>query len=128
MGAVAARVLLWAQGGAFSLPSTLPLMGVAAVMVVFLYFFQPTLCGPAGLKVMNSWGLRRTVAWNDIAQVGLARLHLVQPSLKLVDRQGRAYWIARDTRDLRGLHALSKAFGGVDHPLTLALETPLHQL
>jgi hypothetical protein len=103
-------------------------MAIAAVMVVAIYFLQPTLCGESGVKAVNTWGLRKHVAWSDIKSVSLGRLYLVQPSLKLVDSQGRSYWIARDTKDLRSMHTLANAHGGPDHPLTVALETPLYKL
>jgi hypothetical protein len=128
MGGVVARCIEWTQGQAFSLPNTLPMMAVAAVLVAVAYFFQPTLAGAAGLKLMSAWGFRRQVAWHDIQSVTLARLFWVQPSLKLTDGAGRAHWIARDTKDLRGLHALALQHGGKDHPLTRALETPLFHL
>lgn len=128
LGALVARAYQWSQGGAFSWPNTLPLMALAAALVVLIYFFQPTQAGAAGLRVMNVWGVRRFLAWPDVASAGLARLYFVQPSLKLTDRLGRSYWIARDTQDLRGLHALCVQHGGPTHPLTRALETPLFEL
>ena len=128
LGAFTARLLLWWEGEPFSLPNTLPLMGVAAVVVALLYLFSPTLAGPAGLKVMNAWGFRRPVAWAEIERVSFARMYFVQPALKLVTTAGRTYWIARDTKDLDGLHALALVHGGQGHPLTQALETPLHAL
>ncbi len=103
-------------------------MVIAAVMVVALYFLQPTLCGESGVKAVNSWGFRRHLAWTDIQTVSLGRLYLIQPSLKLVDPAGRWYWIARDTKGLDSMHALAKVHGGLKHPLTLALETPLYRL
>lgn len=128
LGALTGRVLMWAQGEPFSLPNTLPLMAVAAVFVVLLYVLQPTLAGEAGVKAMTVWGTRRLLRWTDIESVAFARLYGLQPSLKLVDRRGRACWIARDTRDLAGLYTLAVAHGGADHPLTRALQTPLHAL
>ena len=128
LGAMIARVSLWVQGEPFSVPNTLPLMGVAAVLVAVIYFFQPTLAGPEGVQVMNSFGFRRLVKWSDIQTTTLGRLYFVQPSLKILDLRGRAYWIARDTKDMNGLYAIARACGGVDHPLTKALETPLFAL
>ena len=116
------------NGEPFSWPNTMPLMVIAAVMVVALYFLQPTLCGESGVKAVNTWGFRRHVAWSEIKSVSVGRLYLIQPSLKLVDSEGRSYWIARDTKDLRSMHTLAKAHGGPGHPLTVALETPLYQL
>lgn len=128
LGAVVGRLTLWVQGQPFSLPGTLPLMAVAAMMVVLMYYFQPTLAGKDGVKAMSAWGFRRFVAWADIESVRFARLYLLQPSLKIVDSRGRAYWIAKETRNLGALHALAVEYGGASHPLARALETPLHAL
>lgn len=128
LGAIVARLSLWMQGEPFSLPSTLPLMAIAAVLVVVIYYLQPTLAGEPGIKAMNIWGVRRLVGWSDIESVSFARWYLVQPSLKLVDRSGRTYWIARDTKDLGALHALAVEHGGAGHPLAKALETPMYAL
>jgi hypothetical protein len=128
LGGVVGSGVEWIQGQAFSLPNTLPLMVAAALLVALTYFLQPTLVGAPGLKLMTAWGFRRHVPWSEIKTVSMARLFLVQPSLKLTDSAGRAYWIAKDTKDLRGLHALAVLHGGKDHPLTRALETPLFQL
>jgi hypothetical protein len=128
MGAAVARVIDWTQGLPFSWPNTLPLMAVAALIVVTGYFLQPTLVGAEGLKAMTIWGFRRHIRWADIQAVSLTRLYLVQPSLRLTDSTGRSYWIARDTKNLQGLHALALQHGGKSHPLTVALETPLFQL
>ena len=128
LGAVVGRVSLWLQGAAFSWPDTLPFMGFTAVTVTLVYFFQPTVCGAHGLKVMTTWGFRRSLRWDQVTQVGFARLYLLQPSFKLLDDKGRAYWISRDTKDLKGLYADSLRFGGVTHPLTRALQTPLFEV
>jgi hypothetical protein len=128
LGAVVGRVSLWVQGQPFSWPATLPLMAVAAVMVVALYVLTPTLAGPAGLKVTTFWGIRRPLAWGDVVSARLARLYLVVPSIELRDARGRRFWISRDTRNLARLHALARAHGGPAHPLTRVLETPLHGL
>ena len=127
-GAIVGRLSSWMQGEPFSLPKTLPLMVVAALLVVLLHFLQPTLAGADGVKAITAWGTRGFVAWGDIERVAFGRLYLLQPSLKLTDRRGRAYWIATDTKDLGALHALACRYGGADHPLAKALETPLHAL
>ena len=128
LGALASRAASWLNGEPFSWPNTVPLMAIAAVMVVAIHFLQPTLCGESGVKAVNTWGFRRHIAWTDIKSVSLSRLYLIQPSLKLVDLAGRRYWIARDTKNLGCMHKLAKAHGGANHPLTVALETPLYQL
>lgn len=127
-GAIVGRLSLWVQGQPFSLPGTLPLMVIAAAMVAVMYYFQPTLAGPKGVKAMSNWGFRKQVSWSDIQSVHFARWYFLQPSLKLVDRNGSTYWIAKDTKDLGELHAMVVQYGGADHPLALALETPLHAL
>ena len=103
-------------------------MLMAAVMVVLLHYFQPTMAGSSGIKAMNSWGYRRLVKWTDIESVSFGRLYFIQPSLKIIDNRGRTHWIAKDTKDLRGLHSIASEFGGAKHPLTVALETPLFAL
>lgn len=128
LGGIVGRLSLWIQGEPFSLPNTLPLMAIAAVLVVLMHYLQPTMAGEDGIKAMNSWGVRRFLKWSDIASVTFGRMYGVQPSLKLTDRNGRAYWIARDTKHLGALHALAVEHGGRTHPLARALETPLHAL
>lgn len=128
LGAVVARVSLWLQGAPFSWPDTLPFMGFTALVVTLVYFFQPTTCSAQGLNVMTTWGFRRSVGWDQITQVSFARLYMLQPSIKLVDDQGRSYWISRDTKDLKRLHADALMYGGASHPLTQALQTPFFEL
>jgi hypothetical protein len=128
LGAVVVRVNLWLKGAAFSWPDTLPFMGFTALAVTIVYFFQPTVCGAQGLKVMTAWGFRRSLRWEQVTQVGFARLYLLQPSFKLVDDKGRSHWISRDTKDLKGLYEDALRFGGASHPLTRALRTPLYEV
>lgn len=127
-GALLGRGLLWLEGQPFSWPNTLPLMAVAALGVLAIYFFQPNQAGPGGLNLMNSWGFRRRLEWSDIQSADFARMYYLQPSVRLKDARGRSHWIATDTKDLKGLHALAVAHGGADHPLARALETPLYKL
>jgi hypothetical protein len=128
LGAIVGKVSLWLQGEPFSLPSTAPLMAVAAVMVILMYYFSPTMAGEQGIKAMNSWGIRRLVLWPEVESVTFARMYWIQPSLKVVDRAGRTYWIAKETKNLRDLHAIAVQFGGAGHPLARALEVPLYAL
>ncbi len=127
-GAVASRGWSWLEGGAFSWPQSLPLMLLAAVLVVALHLLLPTQAGPEGLVLGTAWGWRRRVGWEDIVEVRHARLFPMQQGMRLRDRQGRIFWISRDTEDLSGLHALALSRGGPAHPLTLALEMPMHRL
>jgi hypothetical protein len=126
IGAVAAKLKHWLLGEPFTMPNTLPFMVLAAVVVAFSYFVQPTLAGARGLRAMRSWGWRSHVRWEEITQVTFARYYLVQPSFRLLDNSGKVYWIARETKDMKGLHAIAREFGGPSHPLTKALETPLY--
>ncbi|MBL8516588.1 MAG: hypothetical protein JNM76_06435 [Betaproteobacteria bacterium] len=128
LGGLLAQALHWMQGQPFSTPGTLKTMAATAIMVLIVHHLQPTEAGERGLNVMNSWGFRRLLAWTDVQSVVFGRMYWVQPSLRLRDAQGRSYWIAIDTKDLAGLHELALAHGGPDHPLTRALETPLHRL
>jgi hypothetical protein len=125
IGAAGSKLKHWLQGEPLTMPNTLPYMVVAAVVVAYSYFLQPTMAGPKGLKAMRTWGWRSLVAWTEITDVTFARYYLLQPSFRLVDVKGNVYWIARDTKDLKGLYATAKEFGGPDHPFTKALETPL---
>jgi hypothetical protein len=128
IGAVLARTLLWLQGRPFTWPDTLPMMGAAVVMVLAMHYFQPTQAGARGLHVMNTWGVRRWLAWDEVAAVSFGRLYFLHPSMRLKDRAGRSYWIATDTKNLQGLHTLAQSHGGAQHPLVQALETPLYRL
>lgn len=128
LGGLTWRGMMWLQGKPFNWPDTLPMMVIAGAFVLIMYFLQPTQAGEAGLNVMNNWGTRQRIAWSDIRSVNLARFYLLQPSLCLLDGKGKSYWIALDTKDLSGLHELASTHGGADHPLTLALETPLYRL
>ena len=128
VGAVVSRVSSWLQGMPFSWPDTWPFMGFTAGAVAIVYFLQPTMCGAQGLRLMTIWGFRRSLSWEQIAQVTFARLYLLQPFLKLIDSQGRIYCISRETKDNDGLYAEALKFGGPAHPLTRALQTPLHAL
>jgi hypothetical protein len=125
-GAVAGRASLWLQGEPFSWPGTVPMMLATALVTVAAYLLQPTLAGPAGLKLLNNWGLRRTLAWDDVRSADLARMYGLQPSFRLRDARGRAHRIARDTEDLAGLHAIALRHGGPGHPLVQVLSTPLY--
>lgn len=128
LGALLGRASQALQGETFSWPHTAPLMVAAAVVVLLGHALQPTQAGPAGLRAMTPWGFRRAVPWDDIASASFARMFLLQPSIRLLDKQGRSYWIARDTKNLPGLHGVAQTYGGRSHPLTRVLEVPLYKL
>jgi hypothetical protein len=83
-----------------------------------------------GRLLLDSWGLRREVAWDAVQQVQLARwpAMLFMPAIKVVTREGCTRWLPRESRGLDELHALALRAGGPGHPLLRALETPLHRL
>lgn len=116
------------QGQRPTWPNTVPMMVFGAVLVLALYWLQPTLAGPGGLRVLNIWGFRRPVRWDEIVAVEHARYYLVMPAMRLVTAAGRSYWIPRESERLPALHALALRAGGPAHPLARALETPLHAL
>jgi hypothetical protein len=128
LGAFTAAALRWFAGKPFSWPDTLPLMLIAAVIVVLTYVLQPTLAGAAGLRVLNTWGTRSFLGWGEVVRVDFARLYGLQPSLRLRDQRGRSYWIARESSGLQTLWRLAVQHGGPQHPLALALQTPLYRL
>ena len=125
-GALAAQPLRWLEGRQLSWPPTLFLMAAAAGGVLLAYLFQPTEAGPRGLRLMSLWGYRRDLRWDELVEVRHARFYGLQPAFRLVTRDGRVHWIARDTRNLPRLYALAREFGGPTHPLVLSLQTPLY--
>jgi hypothetical protein len=128
LGGVLGQGAAWWRGQSLSLPNSLPIMAFAAVIVVALHAFYPTLAGPNGLGLMNRWGLRRRVTWGDIFEVRLVRQYGMYPSLRIRCAHGGVYWIAMDSANLPQLYALALRHGGPDHPLAIALATPLYAL
>jgi hypothetical protein len=128
VGALLSRGYDWLMGGQFSLPNMLLLMGFASFYVVYSHLFYPMLAGPSGLRLINGWGLRRSVAWADIVEVRHARQFGIIPSLRVRCANGRVYWIGTEVSNLAELYALATESGGPDHPLALALATPQYAL
>lgn len=118
----------WLRGDQFSMPSMLPLMVTSVCYVLFMHVFSPTLAGTSGLRLINIWGLRRAVAWDEIVDVrNQRRFHWI-PSLRVRCANGRVYWIDTEAANLAELYALAAQSGGPQHPLALALATPLYAL
>jgi hypothetical protein len=127
-GALLSQAIEWMRGNPFSLPSMFPLMALATVYVLYSHWLSPTMAGPAGLSLLNMWGARRAVPWGDVSEVRLARQYGIYPSFRVRCSKGRVYWIGTDCSRLAQLHALAERHGGPQHPLTLALATPLYAL
>lgn len=130
LGALAARLLEWLEGAPFRGVPTLFVTAVAAPSVLLWYYGFAGRAGEQGLKLFDSAGFPRRVAWDEIASASLRRWPylLWAPSLRLVLRDGRVRWLPRETQGLAELHALALRVRGPGHPLVQALETPLHRL
>jgi hypothetical protein len=118
----------WLRGGTFHLPNLMMIMGVAVLFVLYMRLIHPTMAGGTGLKLINGWGLRRPVAWDEIIEVRHARQFGFIPSLRIVASKGRVYWIGTEIGNLAELHALATTYGGPQHPLATALATPQYAL
>lgn len=128
LGALTSQVIEWLRGNPFSLPSMFPLMAMATVYVLYSHWLYPPMAGPNGLSLLNMWGARRPIAWDEVSEVRLARQYGIYPSLRVRNKQGQVYWIGTDCTRLADLHALAERHGGPQHPLALALATPLYAL
>jgi hypothetical protein len=127
-GALLSQAIEWMRGNPFSLPSMFNLMALATAYVLYSHWLYPTMAGPAGLSLLNMWGRRHAVPWDAISDVRLARQYFIYPSLRVRCNKGRVYWIGTDCARLAELHALATRHGGPQHPLALALSTPLYAL
>ncbi len=119
------RIGAWLNGETFSWPSTLPLSISAGLVVLIFYVLRPTQASADGLKLLSRLGHRRFVAWADIAQVNFGHRQPLEPAFRITDVQGRLHWIPRHTQDMRTLQQMATKFGGPNHPVAVALATPL---
>ena len=115
----------WAAGHPFSLPSTLPLAAVAAVIVIGMHALRPVQAGPNGILLLRRTGQRRRVPWESITSVSFGRRLPLEPAFRVADSSGRVHWLPRHTANLRALQRLVVQYGGPAHPLARALETPI---
>ena len=122
------RVGSWLSGQPFSWPSTIPLALAAGFIVVVFYLLRPVQAGPGGLHLLSRLGHRRFVAWDEIDAVRFSHRQPLEPAFRLTDRRGRVHWIPRHTKGLRELHDMAVRFGGAEHALTVALETPIWEV
>jgi hypothetical protein len=123
--ALASALARWAAGDPFSLPSTLPLALVAAVIVLGMHWFRPVLAGEEGVVLLRRSGARRLVPWASFASVGFGRRLPLEPAFRITDTAGTVYWLPLHTANLRELQRLAARNGGPAHPLARALETPV---
>lgn len=115
----------WLAGQPFSWPSTLPLAVAAAIVVAALHMIRPVEVDPRGIRLLHRLGFRRLVPWSSISEVRFGYRLPLEPGFRVTDNRGRVLWLPRHTMRLRELQRLSALYGGEDHPLALALETPL---
>ena len=103
----------------------MPLAVVTGLIVLLFHLLRPVQAGPEGMKLLSRLGHRRFVAWADVSEVSFGHRQPLEPAFRLTDRQGGVHWIPRHTRHLRVLQRMAVQFGGIDHPLAVALVTPL---
>ena len=123
--ALASAISRWAAGQPFSLPSTLPLAAVAAVIVLGMYWLRPVQVSPEGILLLRRTGQRRLVPWQSITSVSFGRRLPLEPAFRVADSAGQIHGLPRHTANLRALQLLVAQYGGVAHPLARALETPI---
>jgi hypothetical protein len=130
LGVLMARLWDFAQGRPFSGVPTLAVTAMAVPMVASMYLLMAGRAGERGMRLFDGWGWPRQVAWDDIVDVQLRRWPALvfAPALAIRSRQGRVYWLPRESAGLGELHALVQRAAGPDHPLARALQTPLHRL
>jgi hypothetical protein len=123
--ALASAISRWAAGQPFSLPSTLPLAVVAAVIVLGMYWLRPVQVKQEGILLLRRTGRRRLVPWQSITSVSFGRRLPLEPAFRVADSSGQIHWLPRQTANLRALQQLVVQYGGASHPLARALETPI---
>jgi len=123
--ALASAVSRWVAGQPFSLPSTLPLAVVAAIIVVGMHWLRPVQVNEQGLLLLRRSGQRRLVSWQSVSAVTFGRRLPLEPGFRIVDTANQVFWLPRHTANLRELQQLVVQHAGIDHPLAKALETPI---
>jgi hypothetical protein len=116
----------WLSGKPFSFRTTAGVVAGAAAGCVFLYFFACTRANAERLLITDSRGIRRRLRWPDIAEVVFTR-RWGFPQWRITSAAGKAHWLSRETKNLRGLYELARQHGGPDHPLVKALERPVYE-
>jgi len=127
IGGLCAASYDWWTSGHFAWPKTIGVAIGAAIVTLMGYFLQPTLLRGDRLYISNLWGFRQWLALADIESVNQKR-YLNQPGFRIVARNGKVYWLSRDTIRVGELYERVVATAGAANPLALALSTPFHQL
>lgn len=123
--ASALSVAHWLAGTPLAWPAILQPSFAVAAMVAVLFLFRPVRISAEGVFALNRLGFPRFMAWHSVAEVGFGRRHPLEPGFQLRDVDGRKRWIPRHTMRLREMQQLAVRFGGREHPLARALETPV---
>lgn len=130
VGAVLGSLHRWLRGEPFLWPEATLMMAVTGGLVLVTYALMPARADENGVETFDPIGRRRHLPWAGITRVELRPWWAMwgAQALCFVTADGRRRWLPRDTRGLDGLHALVLRAAGPQHPLTRALETPLHRL
>jgi hypothetical protein len=126
MGGFSYAAFDWLMGRPFSLRPTAVMAGAAAVTCVVLYFMMSTRANSQHLFIADSWGMRRVLRWDEIADVSFMK-YWGQPSWRITSNTGKRYWLSRDTKNLRALYELARTHGGESNPLVKALAKPIYE-
>jgi hypothetical protein len=98
---------------------------VAAVIVLGMHWLRPVQAGASGILLLRRTGQRRLVPWESITSVSFGRRLPLEPAFRVADSAGQVHWLPRHTGNLRALQILVAQYGGANHPLARALETPI---
>ncbi len=126
VGGSSVAALDWLSGRPFSPRPTILMAAAAAATCAVLYFLLGTRANSQQILLADSWGTRRPLRWADIALVSYMKRG-GQPQWRITSTAGKHFWLARETKNLRGLYALAREHGGEDHPLVKALEKPIYE-
>ena len=127
VGGLCAAAHNWWSSGHFAWPKTVGVAAGAAIVTLMGYFLQPTVLRGDKLYISNRWGFRQWLVLADIESVSQKR-YLNQPGFHITSRDGKIYWLSRETVRLGELYERVVASAGESNPLAVALSTPLHQL
>jgi hypothetical protein len=116
----------WLRGEPFSFRTTAGVVAGAAVACLFMYFVVCTRVNSTRLLITDSSGMRRDLRWDEISDVTFTK-RWGFPQWCLTSISGKYHWLARDTKNLRGLYELARKHGGENHPLVKALEKPIYE-
>lgn len=116
----------WLRGEPFSFRTTGGVVVGAVIACLFMCFVVCTRANAQRLLIADSSGRRRSLHWSEIAEVTYTK-RWGYPQWRITSTSGKHHWLARDTKNLRGLYELSRKHGGENHPLVRALEKPIYE-